>query len=370
MTTSTVSRKLAQPLICLVLVALAGLHMPGHADPSRRGTPFTSAEEDEAAAWRVARQRDDFGSYEKFLARHPEGRFKSEAEAALQRLRKLEAAFSAHPYNSFARPDRLGALAVIEGGSGLPGLPFGTRLLGPGVVVVGSLMERRHILLPFGEWVPMASLNHEFSSAPALRLTSLAFGKFSGHNLEELMLVTFNREAPPIQFLGAGVTALPVWPAVEQCGAAKDQSDYHLKDSDMRSRWCSTIVSRGVALDTLQPPALLSRAKAALSALDVKLPDFGHQSETHVTLQSGHFISYTHLYRAAPTRVLLVPVMEEGDVSLSPQLDPATRWAYFQQAHFAYHAAVAFGQYYKQLALQPATRLSGQAVVQTLGRSP
>jgi hypothetical protein len=369
-TTSTVSRKLAQPLFCLVLVALAGLHMPGHADPSRRGTPFASAEEDEAAAWKLTLQRDDFGSYETFLARYPDSRFKSQAEAALQRFRKQEAAFTAHPYNSFARPEKLAALAVLEGGTGLPGLPFGTRLLGPGVMVVGPLMERRHVLLPFGEWVPMAALNHQLSSATALRMTSVALGKFSGHNLEELMLVTFNREAPSTQFQSAGITAVPSWPALEQCNAAKDQSDYHLKDSDMRSRWCSTIVSKGVALDTLQPPALLSRAKAALSALDVKLPDFGHQSETHVTLQSGHFISYTHLYRAAPTRVLLVPVMEEGDVALSPQLDPATRWAYFQQAHFAYHAAVAFGQYYKQLALQPATRLSGQAVVQTLGRSP
>ena len=326
-------------------------------------------EEDEAAAWKLTLQRDDFGSYEKFLAGYPDSRFKSQAEAALQKFLKQEAAFTAHPYNSFARPERLGALAALEGGSGLPGLPFGTRLLGPGVVVVGPLMERRHVLLPFGEWVPMAALNHDFSSAPALRLTSLAFGKFSGHNLEELMLVTFNREVPSTQFQSAGITAVPSWPALEQCSSAKDQSDYHVKDSDMRSRWCSTIVSKGVGFDTLQPPALLSRAKAALSALDVKLPDFGHQSETHVTLQSGHFISYTHLYRAAPTRVLLVPVMEEGDVSLPPQLDPATRWAYMQQAHFAYHAAVAFGQYYKQLTLQPATRLGSRAVVTTLGRS-
>lgn len=322
----------------------------------------------ESSAWQEAVKRDDEASYERFLQQYPQTRFLPALTAAVQRLRQVDQAFDGLVLNRFTDTARLGQLPRLQAQSSSVGPAMGTRLLGPGVVVGGTRSARQHMLLPQGEWIPIASLDHELSGHATLRLASVAFAKFDGQRLQELMLVTFNREAPPAQIQSAGIYATPTWPPMDLCEARHGPADYHLKDSDMRSRWCALVRAASPGLSGLEPAELALRAQAALVHLQVALPSFKHHAETHVTNASRYFMSYTHLYGDGSERARLVADIGESDVALDPKLDAQTRAHYLHQAHYAYHAAVAFGHHYPALELQPETRLRGSTVMRTLGK--
>lgn len=68
---------------------------------------------------------------------------------------------------------------------------IGDRFNGPGVLTIGRLGTKKHLVLPAGEWVALAAT--DYRTAGGTDMTALAFGSFSGRQLRSLLRVNFNR---------------------------------------------------------------------------------------------------------------------------------------------------------------------------------
>lgn len=326
----------------------------------------------EVNAWRLAERYRTPEAYARFVAWYPDAPQAAQARAMVLNYKRLDELTANRKLNSLADRPGLKELALQSQSSNLA-FPSGTRLIGPGVTTSRAVLAKQHILIPLGEWVPVASIDQQAFLPGRIQVTSAAFGKFDGHVLQELMVVSFPSRIYPaaVQNGGnAGSRELVAWPAAMECESKSQPSLFHLKDSGMYNTWCTTI--QGPEAAVLDPGAseIASRTKQALLLLAVDLPTFTHRADTHVTSKDLPFASYTHFYRHSQQRVVLVDELGEGDIALNPDLDADSRAHYKQQAHFAYHAALALNRDYTELILAPEKRLTGSAIFRLLGRMP
>ena len=100
----------------------------------------------ELEMWRSAARIDTPAAYQAYLAAYPGGSFAPMARAAL-----AKAAPAGGAPATGAPP--MGALAPLVGSvsSGSTELATGAKLVGPGVVTVGSVGAKRQLLIPAGE---------------------------------------------------------------------------------------------------------------------------------------------------------------------------------------------------------------------------
>jgi hypothetical protein len=71
----------------------------------------------------------------------------------------------------------------------------GDRLYGPGPVTAGWAGSKKQLVVPGGEWIVLAAVDHNSTHVRPVPLTSVALGQFVGTRLESLLVATFNRRA-------------------------------------------------------------------------------------------------------------------------------------------------------------------------------
>lgn len=350
--------------LCLSALALAlALSLPAE---SRDRAPQT-AEQDEDKAWQATVKRGDAPAYRGYLSSRPGGPYTQAAVSALEQIARQDEAAVSEVLNRFSRPAALARLQGPAARSNALGFALGDSFLGPGTLWLGEWSARRQMLLPRGEWIAIASLEHDLTGLATLQLATVLLARADGESVDELLAVTFNRSGVSTQPGTTGIYTTPKWPPADVCAAGVANADYQLRDSDMRVRWCAAIRPiQGTADLTSYPDEFRRRVDRALAVLELSLQPFAFQSELHIGERSGAFMSYVHWYRGnGPT---LVQQIGESDVVLPPDASPQARAHFLRQAHFAYHAAVAYQRSYEALELRVGTRLPGSTVERVLGR--
>lgn len=261
---------------------------------------FAQAPSDyEMELWRSAARLDTRAAYEAYLKAFPAGAFADMARAGLARTTASPGApgaatpaapaAPASPATPAAGPTS--ALASFAGpvNSGSTDLALGTRLVGPGVIMVGNAGNRRQLVVPAGEWVLLVAEDHATKDRVPVSMATLAFGQFQGSQLRSLLVATFNRRSvtpqsgSPGNALAGGL--LPTWRQAQRCEAA---APAHGLPETTTSRWLRRCALLRGADDwrTAFPEAapLAEPLAASLAALKGTLPPaFAHHSEVHMT---------------------------------------------------------------------------------------
>lgn len=257
----------------------------------------------ELEMWRSATRIDTPAAYQAYLAAYPGGSFAPMARAALAKAPPPAAAVAPAP----------SALAPYTGSanSGATDLAVGARLVGPGVLTVGSLGARRQLVLPAGEWVLLAAEDHRTSGTLQISLASLAFGQFEGAQLRSLLVASFNRRAVAVQSgSSANLQAmglLPRWTAAEQCEAAAGADLFREVAGTPALRHCAVVRPADDWRATLATTPLPEPLDASLKALQAVVSPFALRSELHFTDQRYGWMALTRLdtaaVGAAPARI-------------------------------------------------------------------
>lgn len=278
-------------VLCSAALLLSAL--PAGAQPAAPG-------DFELELWRSAQRYDTPAAYRAYLAAFPQGAFAAMAQAALDRPAAGTAA--AAP----ATPPAPALLGRLQGTatSGSTELPVGTRLVGPGVVTVGAIGVRRQLLVPAGDWILLAAVDHRTPGTVQVSLATLALGQFSGRELRSLLLVDFNRRGVIIP--GGSLQAqqamgvLPRWPEAERCEAAAGNELLLEVGSTRGVRHCSALRPeadwRRHLSTAPELPEALDSALASLGATTVPLP---LRSELHITDTRYNHMGYMRLDAAA-----------------------------------------------------------------------
>lgn len=257
----------------------------------------------EMELWRSAARLDTRAAYEAYLRAFPTGAFADMARAGLARTAASPAGPGAAPPAAPATPAApaapaaapaagpVSALAPFAGpvNSGSTDLALGDRLVGPGVIMVGNVGNRRQLVVPAGEWVLLAAEDHATKDRVPVSMATLAFGQFQGSQLRSLLVATFNRRSVATQSGSPGNALaggqLPTWRQAQRCEAA---APAHGLPETTTSRWlrrCVLMRSAGDWLAAFPEAAPLAEPVAAsLAALKGKLPPaFAHLSEVHMS---------------------------------------------------------------------------------------
>lgn len=251
----------------------------------------------ELELWRSAARIDTPAAYEAYLAAYPNGRFATMARAAV--------AARGEPAAAVPEAAAPSALATYNGGvtSGATDLAVGTRLVGPGVVTIGSVGARRQLVLPAGEWVLLAAEDHRSGGTAQFSLASLAFGQFSGARLRSLLVTSFNRRAVAIQSGNAAnlqaMGMLPRWTAAEQCEAAGTADLFREVAGTPALRHCAAVRPADDWRAALAATPLAEPVDATLKALRATTSPFALRSELHFTDQRYGWLAVTRLDTAA-----------------------------------------------------------------------
>lgn len=249
-------------------------------------------------SWRAASRLDTAEAYRTYLNQFPNGAFVPYAQQALQKLSgKATSPVAAPP-----RPAEPAALATVQTAldTNIVNLRVGDRLHGPGVLTVGSFGSRRHVLLPRGEWVVLAGFDHKSSNQVPVPLVTLAFGQFSGAELQSMLAVTFTRRAvAPAGGAGASLVAigmLPRWIAAEQCEAASPAHLHHAVVAGRQVKHCASL-RRALGSDASGPDAagLQEATAAALALLKGRALPPAWRVEVHITDSRLGYLAYTRL---------------------------------------------------------------------------
>lgn len=248
----------------------------------------------EMELWRSAARLDTPAAYEAYLKAFPAGAFADMARAGLARTAAAPAGTgAAAPAAPAAAPAAgpVSALAPFAGlvNSGSTDLALGARLVGPGVIMVGNVGNRRQLVLPAGEWVLLAAEDHATTDRVPVSMATLAFGQFQGTQLRSLLVATFNRRSvtpqtgSPGNALAGGL--LPTWGQAQRCEAA---APAHGLPETTTSRWlrrCALLRSAGDWRAAFPEAAPLAEpVGASLAALKGTLPPaFAHLSEVHMS---------------------------------------------------------------------------------------
>ncbi|WP_425261296.1 hypothetical protein ACPOLB_10455 [Rubrivivax sp. RP6-9] len=289
-------------LPCSAALLLAALlcALPAGAQPAAP-TDF------ELELWRSAQRYDTPAAYRAYLAAFPQGAFAAMAQAALDRPAAGGAPGGA-PATTSGNTPAPATVARLQGTatSGSTALPVGTRLVGPGVVTVGAIGVRRQLLVPAGDWILLAAVDHRTPGTVQVSLATLALGQFSGRELRSLLLVDFNRRGVIIP--GGSLQAqqamgvLPRWPEAERCEAATGSELLLDVGSTRGVRHCTALRPetdwRRHLTAVPELPEALDSALATLGASTVPLP-LPLRSELHITDTRYNHMGYTRLDAAA-----------------------------------------------------------------------
>lgn len=284
-------------LLCSVAVALAAATPPLQAQPA--------AAEVELESWRAASRLDTPEAYRAYLQQYPNGAFARFAELALaKQAGGAPAPASPAPAAARAAPAAL-ATASAELDTNMIDMRVGDRLQGPGVITVGAIGSRRHVLMPRGEWVVLAGFDHRSANQVPVPMVTLAFGQFSGAELRSLLSVSFNRRTvAPVGGSGPNLVAmgmLPRWTAAEQCEAASPAHLHHAVAGNRTVKHCEFLRPLAAGEDAWAGSGeLRAGVDAALALLKGQPLRPALRTEVHVTDNRLGYMAYTRLDAAAP----------------------------------------------------------------------
>lgn len=120
--------------------------------------------------------------------------------------------------------------------SGAATFNLGDRFTGPGFVTVGWLGSKKQVVLPAGEWVVLAAVDHSSTGARPAKLATFVFGKFAGDRLAASLTVTVNRSASPVSR----------WTDIEAC-AQPDAGQLHHEATSMSAVQTECVRMHGAA---------------------------------------------------------------------------------------------------------------------------
>jgi hypothetical protein len=162
-----------------------------------------------------------------------------------------------------AADGRLHYFSVEPQLSGSTAFNLGDRFVGPGVVTVGWLGSKKQIVLPAGEWVALAMVDHP-SREGAAQMGTVAFGQFQGQRLATLLEVTFNRRA----------TRVRSWPEMDAClGNSGSQWLHHWATSASAvTTECEAVSMAADAPGTSELAAVASERRESLERLGAAAP--------------------------------------------------------------------------------------------------
>jgi hypothetical protein len=169
----------------------------------------------EVEFWRSAERLGTAEAYAAYLAAYPSGHYAALARLAMSRSGPPPAvATPATPATTAAPVPTPAAVPPLRhfsepSTSGAITFQLGDRFHGPGAVTVGWLGARKQLVLPAGEWVVLAAVDHSATNGGA-EFTTLRFGKFRGQQLQSMLLFSFTRRG----------TSVGRWTDIERCQAA------------------------------------------------------------------------------------------------------------------------------------------------------
>lgn len=332
--------------------------------------PISSPTSDqvEVEFWRSATSLNITEAYRAYLQRYPRGSFSILAEIAIQKLVERAPLATVTRDSSQISAESLAKLRSKPTGTNSLEISTGARLIGPGVFTAGHWGAKRQILVPFGEWILIAAFDHDLKGFVTVNLTTVVLLKTDTGDGNELLSVTFNRRSNSPTGVSS-TNATPSWSPADSCRSGVPQALYYLKDSDMRVQWCSAIVQhRDTAVLSASPIELRTIVASALRDLQLAESKYRFSAETHVSDRNGTFTSYEHLYQKEGHSRLLTVKIPYGDVRLATNLTDEQRKHYLQQAHFAYHAAMAHQRQYETLELSDGRSPDEAEVNRLIGR--
>lgn len=264
----------------------------------------------ELEMWRSAARIDTPAAYQAYLAAYPGGSFAPMARAALAKAPAAAdvGATTANALTVSASPataPAASALAPLAGSatSGSTELATGTKLVGPGVITVGSIGAKRQLVIPAGEWLLLAAEDHRTSGSLQHSLASLAFGQFAGTELRSLLVANFNRRAISVSSGGSGtyqaMGLLPRWTTAEQCEAATAADLLREVGGTPMLRHCAAVRPADDWRATLAQTPLPEALDRVLKAVQASVPPFALRSELHFTDQRYGWLGVTRFDTAA-----------------------------------------------------------------------
>jgi hypothetical protein len=259
----------------------------------------------ELEMWRSAARIDTPAAYQAYLAAYPGGSFAPMARAALAKAPAAAVVGASTVGVPTATAPPASALAPLAGSatSGSTELATGTKLVGPGVITVGSIGAKRQLVIPAGEWVLLAAEDHRTSGSLQHSLASLAFGQFAGAELRSLLVASFNRRAISVSSGGSGtyqaMGLLPRWTTAEQCEAATAADLLREVGGTPTLRHCAAVRPADDWRATLAQTPLPEALDRVLKAVQASVPPFALRSELHFTDQRYGWLGLTRFDTAA-----------------------------------------------------------------------
>ncbi|MED5617745.1 hypothetical protein [Ideonella sp. BN130291] len=207
----------------------------------------------DAQFWATTERIGTPDAYRAYLAAFPNGFFARLAAAALAKAEPASAQPSPSPAVSpaapvtSAKPDvppagpfptqRLAKIAA-DPSSGAVTFRIGDVFQGPGPVTVGWAGAKKQLIVPPGQWVVLATLDHSVAqnsalpSVPAqpIPVASVALGRLDSLGANALLLATFNRHAA-----GSMNTR---WPEAQACEGTTPRSGFQWTEQHGIARQC------------------------------------------------------------------------------------------------------------------------------------
>lgn len=143
--------------------------------------------------------------------------------------------------------------------SGAATFNLGDRFTGPGFVTVGWLGSKKQVVLPAGEWVALAAVDHASGGSRPAKLATFVFGKFSGDRLAASLTVTVNRYASPVNR----------WNDIEAC-AQPDAEQLHQEATPMSAMQTECVRMHVVAVASAGSSTLGDELRASLKRIGAR----------------------------------------------------------------------------------------------------
>jgi hypothetical protein len=204
------------------------------------------------------------------------------------------------------------------------------KLNGPVTYSVGGTGAKKQILIPKGEWMVLASVDHNMmipssglSREMLVRFSTIALAKFDSTRTSSILVVTFNRTVTP--------TTLSSWPDAVKCEGNEAPSFYSSKEGDFTLRRCSFV--RAVADKQLREsavPNLWQDVDASLRGLSRNFGQFNIESSIFVVDRRD----YLHIARFDCTQLKAdglgcepIPDSTKQPSVKSPNVEARISWA-------------------------------------------
>lgn len=224
---------------------------------ARAQAPATAAcDATELEFWRSSDRIGTARAYGAYLDAYPSGRFAPLARAAIEKV----VASGSTAGLSIATLERLLRRSTD---TGAVTLRVGEVYFGPGRMTVGWLGAKTQIVLPRGGWVALSATDHDSDHRPAVRMTTLYFGRFERGQMNTLLRYTFNSRTP-------AEPREQRWTIVDDCLAQARPDTDIWPGRRTSSRQCNAIDAGDVVAINAAPQ--FSALKASLDAIEMALP--------------------------------------------------------------------------------------------------